>query len=563
MEKTKNAWMITMALTIAGRKEKRALDKAARDCKATEEATLRTILDYAKDTEWGKAHNYSQILASKTSEELFAAWQKNKPTDYEDLRPFIDRHKMGEENLLFPGKPMMYATTSGTTAEPKWIPITTPYCENIYSRMTRLWLYTFIMHRPKVYYGKTLSIVGKSVERYAPDGTPCGSVSGVTRDDCPGFIRAIHSSPMTVFGIEDYAARYYVLMRTAIEQNVTVFITANPSTVLEMQNNLREYFDDYVDDIEHGTLSHKVNIPPDIRQDLEPLYKPNPKRAEELRTIKKAHPEMLPKHYWPNFMFLTTWKLGNTAVYADKFKGWFPEGTLHQEFGYFASECRFGLVMNGGDDTVPFAHFHYFEFTPAYDVNDKNPHFLQLHELEEGKRYCVYITTLAGLYRYNMNDIVECTGHYGTIPTLQFIQKTNGIVSMTGEKLHERQFIAAVGEAQKTTGLEVRFYAGFADILNSVYQMYFEFTRDGVTQDQVDSFAKCVDDGLKRVNIEYKAKRDSFRVKAPLAHLLRKGAFEEYKGWAMRGTGRDGQFKMTLLMQDETKHAVFKDLVQK
>lgn len=563
MEKTKNAWLITTALTIAGKKEKRALDKAAKDCKAAEAATLRTILEYAKDTQWGKEHNFSKVLAAASNEELFSLWQENNPpTTYEDIRPLVDRHKNGEENLLFPGKPMMYATTSGTTAEPKWIPITTPYCENIYSRMSRLWLYTFIMHRPKVYYGRTLSIVGKRVESYAPDGTPCGSVSGVTRDDCPAFIRAIHSSPMTVFGIEDYKARYYVLMRTAIEQNVTVFITANPSTVLEMQNNLREFFDEYVKDIEHGTLSDLVNIEPDIRKELEGIYKPNPKRAEELREIKKAHPEMLPKHYWPNFQFLTTWKLGNTAVYADKFKGWFPEGMLHQEFGYFASECRFGLVMNGGDDTVPFTHFHYFEFTSADDMENKNPRFYQLHELEVGKRYCVYITTLAGLYRYNMNDIVECTGHYGTIPTIQFIQKINGIISMTGEKLHESQFIAAVHSAEEQTGRVARFFAGFADILNSLYHFYFEFTDEGVSQDEADNFASKVDEALKKMNMEYKAKRNSFRVKGPLSHVLKKGAFEEYKAEALRNGGRDGQFKMTLLMQDEAKHTIFKGLVR-
>ena len=104
-------------------------------------------------------------------------------------------------------------------------------------------------------------------------------------------------------------------------------------------------------------------------------------------------------------------------------------------------------VMNGGDDTVLFPHMHYFEFTAQEDLDNPNPKFYQLHELEVGKRYCIYVTTYAGLYRYNMNDLIEVTGKYNTIPTIQFIQKVNGIISMTGEKVHERQFIEAVREA--------------------------------------------------------------------------------------------------------------------
>lgn len=564
MEKTKNAWLITFALKFVGKKELRALKKAAKDCGATEEATLRAILEYAKDTEWGRAHNFASILQADSRDELLRRWRENSPvTGYEDFRPFVERHKHGEQNLLFPGKPKMYATTSGTTSEPKWIPITPVYIDNIYKRMNHLWLYTFIMHRPKCYYGRTLSIVGKSVECLAPDGTPCGSVSGVTRDDCPDFIRAIHSSPMTVFGIKDYKARYYVLIRTAVEQNVSVLITANPSTVLELQKNLENFFDDYLDDIEHGTLSRKVNIEPDIRAALEPLYKPNPRRAEELRAIKKEHPEMLPKHYWPNFQLLNTWKLGNTAVYADKFKDWFPENALHLEFGYFASECRFGLVMNGKNDTVPFAHFHFFEFTSADDIGKPNPRFMQLSDLEVGKRYCVYITTFAGLYRYDMNDIVECTGKFGTIPTLQFIQKTKGIISMTGEKLHESQFVQAVKDSEKSTGRQVRFFSGFADLAQSVYHFYFEFADDSVSRDEADGFARAVDGALKSANVEYKAKRDSFRVKDPIAHVLKKDSFEAYKEMCISRGANDGQFKMMVLSQDDKRRAMFEELSKK
>ena len=563
MKKEKNANLITFALSWVGKKNKKALDKAAKNCAKSEEKTLRGILEYAKDTEWGKAHKFSEILQAKSADELFALWQKNVPVqDYEDLRPFIERHKNDEENVLFPGKPMMYATTSGTTKEPKWIPITQAYYQNIFSKMSKLWLYSFIMHRPKTFWGKCVSIVGKSIEGYAPDGTVCGSVSGVTQRDCPEFIKKLYSAPADVFAIKDYTARYYALMRSGIEQNVTLLVTANPSTIIELQKNVDQFLDDYIDDIENGTLSKKVNIESEIRAVLEARYSPNPKRAAELRELKAKYGRVLPKHYWPNLQTITTWHCGNTSVYRDKYKDYFPEQTLDQEFGYFASECRAGLVMNGADDTVLFPHNHYFEFTQVDDDGKESQEFLQLSQLQKGKRYVPYITTYGGLYRYNMNDMIECTGVYKTIPTIQFIQKINGIVSMTGEKLSERQFIDAVAETEKELGQKAAFFVGFADIEQSRYKIYVEFQNKDVGQDICDKFAASVDQKLMAENVEYKSKRDSFRVKEPQGLLLVENSFEKYKAAMIAKGARDGQFKMNLLMQDDARKAQFDQLIK-
>lgn len=563
-QKPKNLWLINFALGFVGKKQYRAVKNAAKDCKETANKTLRGILDYAKDTEWGKAHNFAKILEAKTDEELIELWQKNvPPADYEDFRPFIERHKHGEQNILFPGKPKMYATTSGTTSEPKWIPITNEYYDNVYSKMTNLWLYTFMMYRKDCFSGPAMSIVGKAIEGYAPDGTVYGSVSGVTRRDVPDFIKPIHSAPADVFDITDYTARYYTIMRIGIEQDVHIIITANPSTIVEMQNNVNEYFDDYVKDIENGTLNANLNISDKVRQALAPLFKPNPERAQELRELKAKYGNVLPKHYWPRLRVLTTWKCGNTKVYMDKFKNSFPEDTLYQEFSYFASECRTGLVLNGKDDTVLFPQFHYFEFIDEKDLENPNPSFKQIYELEMGHRYSVFVTTYAGLYRYNMNDLVEVTGKFDTIPTIQFIQKINGIISMTGEKLHERQFIQAINQTQEETNIKLRFYVGFADVQNSVYQIYYEFENQNISDDEVKNFNKKVDENLRKINIEYEAKRVSLRIAEPVPHILTKDSFEHFKEECLKNGFRDGQFKLNLLMQDEKRHAMFKTLEKK
>ena len=562
MEKPVSAFVPNFLLGMAGGMQYLKLKSVSRNPRRTSEQTLRGILNYAKDTVYGREHHFAEILAAKDDKELYALYQQYVPAqEYEALRPYVERHKNGEANVLFPGKPIMYATTSGTTKEPKWVPITDVYLNSVYGKMTKVWLFNFIKNRPKVFTGKIVSIVGKVIEGYAPDGTVFGSVSGVTQRDCPKFVKKLYASPADVFSITDYNARYYAIMRMGIERNITLIVTANPSTIVEMQNNVNEFYDQYVDDIEHGTLNKDLNISPEIRAAIQPYLKPNPERAAELRALKQKYGTVLPKHYWPNLQILNTWKCGNTKVYVYKFEHSFPEQMLHQEFGYFSSECRFGLVLDDTNNTVLFPHFHYYEFIEEHDLENEHPHFLQLHELEQGKRYCPFVTTYAGLYRYNMNDLVEVGPNFENTPTVHMIQKVNGIVTMTGEKLHERQFIEAVHAAEKELQMPVKFFVGFADLSISAYHFYYEFENLATTQQQAEQFTRTVDQVLQQSNIEYKAKRESFRVKDPVTHRLQRESFEHFKAQCIAEGARDGQFKMNLLMQDEKRHAKFKTLV--
>ena len=91
----------------------------------------------------------------------------------------VERHKNGEENVLFPGKPDMYATTSGTTSAPKWIPMTHKYLKDVYGKMSHIWTWNFVKHRSRIFGGHIFTTVGKECEGYAPDGTLFGAVSGV------------------------------------------------------------------------------------------------------------------------------------------------------------------------------------------------------------------------------------------------------------------------------------------------------------------------------------------------------------------------------------------------
>ncbi|MDR1970489.1 MAG: GH3 auxin-responsive promoter family protein [Treponema sp.] len=562
--RVKGWWLIRLALGIVGRKGLAGLRKSSKAARQAQETVLRSFLTSAKDTVYGKEHNFSAILEAQ-GPDLFEAYRKQVPiNDYENLRPYVERHKNGEADVLFPGKPKMYGTTSGTTKEPKWIPITEQYYQEVYKKLNQTWFYTLIKNKPRVFYGKTLSIVGKAIEGAAPDGTVYGSISGISQRDIPHFMEVVHTAPADVFHITEYKARYYAIMRMGIEQDVTLIITANPSTLVEMQTNANEFFDEYVSDIENGTLSKRFTIPDTVRQALESRLKPNPVRAEELRQLRVRYGTVLPKHYWPHMQIVNVWMCGNTSIYLEKVRNSFPEHTVFHEFSYFSTECRAGLVLKSNTlDTVPFGHMTYFEFIHESDTEAKDPKVYQLWELRKGERYCPIVTTSAGLYRYNMTDLVEITGFYNQYPLIKFVQKTNGTISLTGEKLHERQFIEAVRCCSQEMGLPIGFFVGFANTEKSNYRFYYEFADQTISLPRAEEFTKAVDARLMEFNPEYESKRTSNRVKAPDTSLLVKDSFEQFKEACIDKGYRDGQFKLNLLMLDAKRQEMFEELVKK
>ena len=564
IDKVKGWWLIRLLLTIAGGKCVNEMKKASKNGKKASANCLRGILTTSKDTEYGKEHNFAEILAAKNDDEMFALYQKNvKINDYENLRPYIERHKNGEENILFPGKPKFYATTSGTTKEPKWIPVTAQYYKDVYNKMSKGWFYSLIMNRPKTFYGSTCSIVGKAIEGAAPDGTVYGSISGVMQRDIPNFMKSIYAAPLIVSHITDYKARYYSIMRFSIEKDCTLLLTANPSTLVEMQTNANEFFEDYCNDIEHGTISDKFPIPDEVRKEMETFAKPNPKRAAELRKLKERYGTVLPKHYWPNLQLVNVWFCGNTKIYYDKVRDSFPPDCVFHEFSYVSTECKGGLVLKSNTpDTTVFGNMSYFEFFHESDVDNPNPKILQINELKEGQRYCMLVTTCSGMYRYNMHDLLEVTSHLNDFPMIKFIQKVNGTISLTGEKLHESQFIEAVHETEKKMGKIAPFFVGFADPQKSSYKFYFEFADQNISVTEAEEFTAQLDKCMQEYNAEYREKRQSNRVKAPETALLGPESFERFKAACIDRGYRDGQFKLNLLMQDEKRHAMFKELVK-
>ena len=181
-------------------------------------------------------------------------------------------------------------------------------------------------------------------------------------------------------------------------------------------------------------------------------------------------------------------------------------------------------------------------------------------QLEVGQRYFVYVTNASGLYRYEMNDIVEIAGHHGRTPLIRFIQKGKGVVSFTGEKLYEVQVISAVDKALATLRGRYHFIAAVAELVDGTTPRLVFLTEfdDPITVQNGPALVDRIDVALGEENDEYLTKRRSLRYGAPVIRIVRPGEFDRYRRRMVEsGQRADGQFKVLRLTSDTSFAAEF------
>jgi uncharacterized protein YbjQ (UPF0145 family) len=226
---------------------------------------------------------------------------------------------------------------------------------------------------------------------------------------------------------------------------------------------------------------------------------------------------------------------------APKLKTWFRDATPVLDFGYLASEVTAtDLLDPATDGSLLQVCNSFYEFLP-FDQGSSD-RFLLAHELEVGQRYYIYVTTFSGLYRYDMNDVLEVVGKFHETPILRFLFKGKGITSIQGEKLSESQLIEAVHRAAAATGMRHDFFMGYADAEQQRYQLYIELLDDH-SETALTQFAEAVDQALIGVNVEYQAKRHSDRLQPVNVISSGKHFFDRYRALRLAEGAQEGQLK--------------------
>ncbi len=498
-------------------REYNKLVKASFSPEEEQEKVLLRILQKNKNSDFGKKFNFSPINSIED-------YQKRVPvTDYDFLFQWIEKEMHGEARQLTESKVESFATTSGTTSDSKFIPITDDYIK-AYKKGLRAWIISAFKEHPKI-AGKVLTIASARIEGYTNSGIPYGAVSGLMYEH-QGKMAKIHSvvKDSRIFAEKDLHMKYYTLARIALAENITHIQTANPLTILNLCRTIEDNAEKIIKDIYNGYLSADYNL----------KVKKNRRRAIELENLLENE-EFLPMNFWKDMELIGCWTGGTQYLFLEQLEKRFGNVPI-RDIGLMASEGRMTIPLrdNTSSGVLDIPH-SFFEFIPENDIESKKPEILTAEQIEKGENYFILLTTGSGLYRYNILDLVKCTGFYNKTPELAFLSKGQHISNVTGEKLSEYQIVGAYKKT-RIDGLPEKFilYPRVSD--GKANYVFLSVQEEG------NAFAERLDNALMEVNSEYRSRRDGGKLGRLEIKTVSNEEFEKISKNRLKA-GNDAQYK--------------------
>ena len=533
----------------------RRFREALLDPRKAQEKRLLDIVRLNESTIFGKKFGFSSIKNIND-------YQKQVPAaNYEDLEPYINKQMNGEYGQLSSEKPILYATTSGTTGNPKFIPITPTHLKD-YTHAFHIHNWGLIRDHvdtvclPGAQY---LIFNSNDQEGVVPDGTPYGAVSGLLRRRQAPLVQRYIALPSFISRIKDVEQKYYSILRLALSKRIVTVASCNPSTLLLMADQLQENAADLIKDIFDGTM--KENMIPDgeIGTELRRHLTQDKDAARRFsRAMESSGGILLPSMVWPDMKIITVWKGGPMPFYLDRLPEKYGIDNF-RDFGYMASEGRGTIPLNDeGSGGVAALTSHFFEYVPEEEMNSDNKTFLTLDQLETGKRYYIFFTTAAGLYRYNINDLMEVVGFEQNTPILKFVQKGAGVSSITGEKLTEEQVTTALSFATRQLQLNnVGHFVLSVQLGNPPFYTGFVEPYGELSESVLSAMAATMDQSLQLQNIEYRDKRRSMRLGGIVLNSVIPGTFRRLRQQKVSDGAPEAQVKFPFL----TNNTNFKEAI--
>lgn len=543
--------VVLRAVAIPVERRLAQFEAATLDPQRVQEAVLRDILAAQADTGFGRDHRFADIRT-------VADFRRHVPVaGYEAVEPYMTRVLKGETNaLLADPRVYMFAMTSGTTAMRKYIPVTARYLDD-YKRSWNLWgLKVFQDHR-EIILKAILQMAGDPDEFRTEAGVPCGAVTGLTASMQKKIVRWMYCVPGGVARIKDPQAKYYVVMRQSLPRSVGMLVAANPSTLINLARAGDAHKESLIRDIHDGTLARDLNLPVDVREGLTRKLRPNPDRARELEAVANRTGTLYPKDAWTaNPFLLGNWTGGSMGAYLRHYPRYFGDNWV-RDVGLIASEGRMTIPFADGTPAgVLDVTSHYFEFIPEAEADSANPTVLAAHELTEGGRYFILLTTGYGLYRYHIYDLVRCAGFHNRTPLIEFLSKGAHFANVTGEKVSEYHVTGSMARVLGEMDLTLSTYSVAPcwpddDGQSPYYGLFVEPGEAGA----LDRLAVRLEEELCRVNIEYESKRTSERLGPLRLEVVPPGFWARWDRQRLDRTGGTlEQYKHPCLINDLEFH---------
>ncbi len=363
---------------------------------ALQEKVFRELIRKACNTVFGSDHSFGSIKS-------YDQFRKRVPVrDYESLSTYIDRVKAGEENILWPGKPVYFAMTSGTTSGSKCIPITRDSIPNHLNSM-RIALLNYISSTGKTEFleGKYIFLSGSPLLKNI-NGIPAGRLSGIVNHHVPGYLRKRQLPSWEVNCMDNWEKKLDAIVEQTVDRNMSLI----------------------------------SGIPPWVEMYFERLLD------------RSGKPDII--SLFPGFTLFVYGGV-NFMPYENKFRRLIGADVDSLEIfpaseGFLAFQDQFpgnGLLL------IPDSGIFY-EFIPLDDFHVSEPERIPLEGVQTGVNYVMILNTSAGLWGYNIGDTVRFTSRDPYLLTVT--GRVSQYTSAFGEHVIAGEAESAIAEACRKTG---------------------------------------------------------------------------------------------------------------
>ncbi len=455
------------------------------------------LVEQATRTTWGVQYGYDSIIS-------IGEYQQRVPVStYEDLKPYINRLREGEQNLVWPSEIKWFAKSSGTTSDKsKFIPVSNEALEDCHFRGGKDVIAFYTRERPEngILKGKALTLGGSAEVNKFSNQSYFGDLSAVIIENLPFWAQIIRTPAAEIALIPDFEEKLEKIIRHTVTENVTS-IAGVPSWNLVLLHAILDY-------------TGKPNI-------LE---------------------------VWPNLELFTHGGV-SFAPYREQFKKLIPTEKMSYLETYNASEGFFGIQdeLDRDDMLLMLDLGIFYEFVPTEKLDDPNPPAYTVGEVETGVNYAMVISTNGGLWRYMIGDTVVFTSLFPH--RIKISGRTSYYINAFGEEVILNNAERALMAACNATGAIVKEYTAgpvfMSDHSKGAHQWMIEFD---TPPDNLARFGNVLDKSLCSINSDYEAKRHkNITLKKPVIVSLEPGTF--YK-WMQKRGKLGGQNKIPRLAND-------------
>ena len=453
--------------------------------------TLKKLLTRAQNTQFGRDHGFASIKSYKEFQE------KVPIRDYEGLRPYVDKIIAGEEDVLWPGRPLYFSKTSGTTSGAKYIPITKASMPT-HITAARDALLTYIAKTGKADFvsGKQIFLQG-SPTLADKNGIALGRLSGIVAHYVPSYLQQSRMPSWETNCIEDWEEKVEAIVEETLPEKMTL-IAGIPSWV-QM----------YFEKIKAQTGKNVGDVFPDFS-----LFVYGGVNFEPYR---------------PVFQKL----IGRAVDTVELFPA--SEGF----FAYQDQPKQEGLLLLLNNDI-------FYEFIPVAKFGTDEEVRYSLEEVQMGENYVLILSTSAGLWGYNIGDTVRFVSlsPYRLVVT----GRVKHFISAFGEHVIGKEVETAMKQAIENTDIRIKEFTVAPQISPAEGLPYHEWLVEFENQpENLEAFAHALDQVMQQQNVYYYDLIQGKVLRPLVVSPVKEKGFQNY----MKSIGKlGGQNKVPRLSND-------------